>query len=190
MISIGQEYMSLRVDNRKITFLFFNQNICCEYSKEPSQWDGSLEHPKHMLKIMGKKILTILRWNFLLRVRNRKITFLFYNQKHMLWELKRTVSMRRFCWAPKTFKKLWVRKYLQFYAEIFVYLNPCCLFLRILVFLNLFSGNILTEMILYKDLWFTLRSRNDGTSTTPSFWLTLQSVKLKLKLHKNSKISF
>ena len=32
-------------------------------SKEPSQWDGSFEHPKHMQKIMGKKI----------RVRNRKV---------------------------------------------------------------------------------------------------------------------
>ena len=46
-------------------FLFLNQNICCGYSKEPSQWDGSFKHPKHMLKIMGKKIFTILRWNFL-----------------------------------------------------------------------------------------------------------------------------
>ena len=26
---------------------------------------GSFEHPKHMLKIMGKKIFTILRWLFL-----------------------------------------------------------------------------------------------------------------------------
>ena len=28
---------------------------------EPSQWDGSFKHPKHMLKIMGKKIFTISR---------------------------------------------------------------------------------------------------------------------------------
>ena len=28
-------------------------------SKEPSQWDSSFEHPKHMLKLMGKKIFTI-----------------------------------------------------------------------------------------------------------------------------------
>ena len=27
---------------------------------------SSFEHPKHMLKIMGKKVFTILRWNFLL----------------------------------------------------------------------------------------------------------------------------
>ena len=46
-------------------FLFLNQNICCGYSKEPSQWDGSFEHSKHMLKFMGKKIFTILRWQFL-----------------------------------------------------------------------------------------------------------------------------
>ena len=25
------------------------------------QWDGYFEHPKHMLKLMGKKIFTILR---------------------------------------------------------------------------------------------------------------------------------
>ena len=51
--------------NRKIIFLFLNHNICCGYSKEQSQWDGSFEHPNHMLNIMGKKIFTILRWNFL-----------------------------------------------------------------------------------------------------------------------------
>ena len=39
-------------------------SICCEYSKEPSKWDGSFEHQKHMLKLMGKIILTILRWKF------------------------------------------------------------------------------------------------------------------------------
>ena len=32
----------------KKNFLFLNQNIFCGYSKEPSQWDGSFEHPKHM----------------------------------------------------------------------------------------------------------------------------------------------
>ena len=29
--------------------------------KRTSQWDGSFEHPKHMFKIMGKKIFTLLR---------------------------------------------------------------------------------------------------------------------------------
>ena len=45
---------------QKIIFLFLNQNIFCGYSKEPSQSDGSFEHPKHMFKLMGKKIFTIL----------------------------------------------------------------------------------------------------------------------------------
>ena len=51
--------------NENLIFLFLNQNICCGYSKEPSQWDGSFEHPKHLLKLICKKIFTILRWNFL-----------------------------------------------------------------------------------------------------------------------------
>ena len=42
-------------------FLFLYQNICCGYSKEPSQWDCSFEHQKHMLQLMGKKIIKILR---------------------------------------------------------------------------------------------------------------------------------
>ena len=33
----------------KSTFLYLNQNICCEYSKEPSQRDGSFEHTQHLL---------------------------------------------------------------------------------------------------------------------------------------------
>ena len=40
----------LRVCTKTLIFLFLNQNVCCGYSKE---------HPKHMLKLMGKKIFTI-----------------------------------------------------------------------------------------------------------------------------------
>ena len=54
-----------RVCSEKM-FLFLNQNICCGYSKEPSQWDGSSEHPKHMLKMMDKKIFIILQSKFFL----------------------------------------------------------------------------------------------------------------------------
>ena len=35
--------------------------ICFGYSKEPSKLDDSFEHTKYMLKLMDKKILTILR---------------------------------------------------------------------------------------------------------------------------------
>ena len=52
--------LQLKVCNRKIIFLFLNQNICCGYSKEPSQWDSSFEHRKHMPIIIGKKIFTTL----------------------------------------------------------------------------------------------------------------------------------
>ena len=51
--------------NQKLLFLFLNQNICCGYSKELSQWDGSFEHPKQMLELMEKKIFTILCWKYL-----------------------------------------------------------------------------------------------------------------------------
>ena len=53
-----------RVRSKKIIFLFLNQNICCGYSKEPSRWDGSFEHQKHMLKLLGKKILQIYSQKF------------------------------------------------------------------------------------------------------------------------------
>ena len=53
--------LQIRVCNGKLFFLFLNQNICCGYSKEPSHRDGSFEHPKHMFKLMGKKIIKILR---------------------------------------------------------------------------------------------------------------------------------
>ena len=64
------EFTSLQggVRIRKLYFLLLNQNIWCGYSKEPSQRDGSFEHPKHMFKLMDKKINAILRsksWAFL-----------------------------------------------------------------------------------------------------------------------------
>ena len=57
----GWAVFQINMRNWKLFFLFLNQNICCGYSKEPSQWEGSFEYPKHMLKLMGKKIIKILR---------------------------------------------------------------------------------------------------------------------------------
>ena len=54
------------VRNQKYFVLFLDQNLCCGYSKEPSQWDGwdcSFEYPKHMFVLMGKKIFTISHWD-------------------------------------------------------------------------------------------------------------------------------
>ena len=45
--------LQIRMRIGKLFSLFLMQNICCGYSKEPSQWDGSFEHPKHMFKSMG-----------------------------------------------------------------------------------------------------------------------------------------
>ena len=53
--------LQISVCNQKIIFLFLYQNMCCGYSKELSQWDGSFEHPKHMLTLTAKKIFTIVR---------------------------------------------------------------------------------------------------------------------------------
>ena len=36
-----------------------------------------------------------------------KNNFLFLNQNNMLWVLKRTISMRLFFWAPKTYIKVY-----------------------------------------------------------------------------------
>ena len=41
-------------------FPYLAQKICCAYSKEPSQEDGSFEYPKHIFKLMGKKVISIL----------------------------------------------------------------------------------------------------------------------------------
>ena len=49
----------------EIIFLILNQSICWGYSKEPSQWEGSFEHPKHMFRLLGKKIFAFLRSKFL-----------------------------------------------------------------------------------------------------------------------------
>ena len=49
--------LQIRVRIGKLFSLFLIQNICCGYSKELSQWEGSFEHPKHMFKLMGKKII-------------------------------------------------------------------------------------------------------------------------------------
>ena len=58
-------YMTYECVTKNLNFLFLNQNICCGYSKEPSQWDSSFEHPKHMLKLTDKKIFIFLRWKIL-----------------------------------------------------------------------------------------------------------------------------
>ena len=52
--------LQVRMHIWKLLFLFLNQNICCGCSKEPSNWDCSFEHPKHMFRLIGMKIIIIL----------------------------------------------------------------------------------------------------------------------------------
>ena len=63
----GQFYMKRlesvlqkRKGNHLSFFIYLNQNICCGYSKEPSQGDGSFEHPKHTFAPMEEKICILL----------------------------------------------------------------------------------------------------------------------------------
>ena len=58
-------FTCLKLSVQQFFFLFLNQNICCGYSKEPSQWEGSFEHQKHLFEMMGKKLCLILRSNIL-----------------------------------------------------------------------------------------------------------------------------
>ena len=56
----------------------------------------------------------------------QNIIFLITQPKHMLWELKRTVSMRRFFWAPKTYVQTdGFENIYNFTLKNFVYLNLC-----------------------------------------------------------------
>ena len=48
----------MRVRTGKSFFLFLNQNIC--WVTQKNRRDGSFDHPKHMLKLMGKEINVIL----------------------------------------------------------------------------------------------------------------------------------
>ena len=49
--------LQIRVRIVKLFSLFLILNICCGYSEEPSQRDGSFENPKHMFKLVGKKTI-------------------------------------------------------------------------------------------------------------------------------------
>ena len=56
----------------------------------------------------------------------QKNNFLISQPKHMLWVLKRTVSMRRFFWAPLSYAKIYgLENIYNFTLKIFVYLNLC-----------------------------------------------------------------
>ena len=103
--------LQIRVRTGKLFFLLLNQYICCGYSKETSQSDGSFEHPKHMLKLMGKEInailgaQTILIWthglfmisSLHIKESNYKYKFLFLNQNMWTSQKKHLHETVLFC---------------------------------------------------------------------------------------------
>ena len=99
----------------KIIFLFLNQNICCWYSKEPSHGDGSFEHSKHMLKLMGKKMLTLS--GLKLRVRTIKYFSYFKTKTYVVGTQKNRLNETVLLSTQNICYNLWVRGYWQFYAE-------------------------------------------------------------------------
>ena len=50
--------------------------MCCGYLKEPSQWDGSFEHPKHTFKLMDRSRMAILQ-KHILKLMDKKIINIF-----------------------------------------------------------------------------------------------------------------
>ena len=68
----------IRLCNQSLNFLFLKQNICCGYSKEQSHWHGSFEHPKYLFKLMGKKIIKILRLKIVLILTHDRCLITFF----------------------------------------------------------------------------------------------------------------
>ena len=63
---INYTVLQIRVCNQNLMFLNFNQNIYVVGTQKNCLIENCLiEHPKQMVKLMDKKILTILRHNFL-----------------------------------------------------------------------------------------------------------------------------
>ena len=74
---------------------------------------------------LGQHVLVLLKSRRPHKSAYLKIIFLISQPKHMLWVLKRTVSMRLFFWAAKTHVfNWWISKWSQFYADILYLTGP------------------------------------------------------------------
>ena len=51
--------LETRVRNSKLTYLFLRQNMCCGYSKEPSQYSILRPYIKHFISEMDLRIFTV-----------------------------------------------------------------------------------------------------------------------------------
>ena len=59
---------------------FLNQNKCCGYSKEPSQWDCSFEHPKHVWIKWSENI-----YNFMLQINFVQLDLIMLSAWNRAW---------------------------------------------------------------------------------------------------------
>ena len=84
---------------------------------------------QHSLKIITcvpyllfslNKLFTYSNSGLQIRVHTRKLFFFIPQPKHMLWVLKRTVSMRRFFLAPKNMFKLMHKKIFAILRKLFL----------------------------------------------------------------------
>ena len=100
------------------TFLFLNENFSCRYSKEPSQWNNSFEHPQ-IFKILRSKIVFILTyllcWVWLKWVKTDIVRerWVFVSVCWQLWawstfQIRQSVRSRKL--TAKTFTCQWHRK--------------------------------------------------------------------------------
>ena len=94
--------LQIRVYNWKLVLLFLDQTICCGYSKELSQWDGSFKHPKHMCKLMGKNLLQFYAQKLFLTgptIQDTKHSSAFVplTSYYPMWRMFKDVSVMQSC---------------------------------------------------------------------------------------------
>ena len=115
-----------------------------------------------------------------------KLVFLFLSQNIiMLWVLKRTISMRRFFWAPKT-NAIWTtgKKIFTFYAQslqcyYYVILNTC---LRLTSSLSLASlSSVLGSFnLLIWNYYQNVKKTKEWMNVLTNDWRNGQLERLKL----------
>ena len=121
-ININQNWESF-------TLLIFQSKHMLWVLKRTVSMRGSFENPKQMLKLMGKKIFTIIWTVQSLTSVNpnqnwQSFTFLISESKCVV-VLKRTVSMRRFFWEPKSnVLNWWIKKYSIIVWHLDIIFNP------------------------------------------------------------------
>ena len=146
---------------KKLTFLFLTQNICCGYSKEPSHWDGSSVHPKHMLKLMGKKIVKILNPKIL-------FTLTYVCHRYLHWPKMKTlhfISLNN-CFVSIHVVVRFTHAYRDFVAD-----NDDAIFIPIPgLFKRQRLKNVFLTLHVLRNRWFTNSFKTDKKTFAAEYW--------------------